>query len=240
MKLNLTAGVLLLPENEWAPSAVPGGCPDPANPNPCTSALDLFFIKINPSSPEFSVGDAAFTLNSPTLRGQLGFLGVTAGGQQLRSDPLGQHQAGAHRRLDQGRRHDRQQRGAARRRAPPRTVVPHPGPCDDQPAEPQAGRGAEDRRHAERCPGGLGHGRHQLGSAPSRCADDHPEHRFRRPLQQLQSGAQPVRSGHRRRSDDGARGQRRQLHRFGDRRAAAQRHRRFLVRRAVAPRARRR
>ncbi|MDQ1496619.1 MAG: hypothetical protein QOG69_3102, partial [Actinomycetota bacterium] len=79
INLDLTAGVLLLPQNEWATVSGPGGCPDPANPVPCTSPLDLFFIKINPNSPEFSIGDAAFTLNSPTLRGQLGFLGVTAG-----------------------------------------------------------------------------------------------------------------------------------------------------------------
>ena len=71
IKLDLTA-VLLLPQNEWGTVTGPGGCPT-RQPQPVHQPADLFFIKINPSSPEFSIGDAAFTLNSPTPRGQLGF-----------------------------------------------------------------------------------------------------------------------------------------------------------------------
>ena len=76
--LDFTAGVLLLPQSEWATVSGPGGCPDPAQPADCTSPLDLFFVRVNPAAPEFQIGDASFTLDSPTLRGQLGFLGVNA------------------------------------------------------------------------------------------------------------------------------------------------------------------
>ena len=40
--------------------------------------LDLFFVKVNASGPEFAVGDATFTLDAPKLVGQLGYLGISA------------------------------------------------------------------------------------------------------------------------------------------------------------------
>lgn len=84
ISIDFTPGVLLLPESEWPLVTGPDGCPDPGiSPadvaaGKCISALDLFFVKVNADSPEFSIGDATFTASSPTLRGQLGYLGVAA------------------------------------------------------------------------------------------------------------------------------------------------------------------
>jgi Ca2+-binding RTX toxin-like protein len=79
IKIDLTPGVLLLPEDDWDTIGGPGGCPDPTpgscdDPNP----LDLFFVEVNPTGAELEVQNATFTLNAPKLAGQLGYLGVTA------------------------------------------------------------------------------------------------------------------------------------------------------------------
>jgi Ca2+-binding RTX toxin-like protein len=80
VKIDITPGVLLLPPSAWGTVTGTSGCPDPSivSPASCESPLDLFFVKINPSGPEFAVGDASFTIDAPKLAGQLGFLGINA------------------------------------------------------------------------------------------------------------------------------------------------------------------
>ena len=82
--IDITPGVLLLPSAQWGSVSGPDGCPDPSftpaqvTAGACISALDLFFVRVNPGAPEFAIGDATFTVASPTLAGQLGYLGITA------------------------------------------------------------------------------------------------------------------------------------------------------------------
>ncbi|MDH3308960.1 MAG: hypothetical protein OEO77_15780, partial [Acidimicrobiia bacterium] len=81
VSIDLTAGVFLLPEAQWGTvEGFGGGCPDPSitDPADCDDALNLFFVEVNPAAPEFAIGDASFTVDAPTLAGQLGYLEVTA------------------------------------------------------------------------------------------------------------------------------------------------------------------
>ncbi|MEO6570140.1 MAG: hypothetical protein ABIO83_01190 [Ilumatobacteraceae bacterium] len=84
VSLALSAGVFLLPADEWnTVQRAGGGCPDPSITDMalCDDALNLFFVGVDsaPDAHEFAVSDASFGASpSPTLTGRLGFLEVTA------------------------------------------------------------------------------------------------------------------------------------------------------------------
>jgi Ca2+-binding RTX toxin-like protein len=81
VSIDLTAGVFLLPPDDWdTVASADGSCPDPSIVNlaDCDDALNLFFVEVDPTAAEFRIDDAAFSVNSPTLSGQLGYLEVTA------------------------------------------------------------------------------------------------------------------------------------------------------------------
>lgn len=81
ISIDLTAGVFLLHPDDWDEvESADGSCPDPSitDPADCDDALNLFFVGVDPTRPEFAIDDASFVADAPTLAGRLGFLEVTA------------------------------------------------------------------------------------------------------------------------------------------------------------------